>query len=88
MLLGVDQRLAHLHLDWNIQLDTFGIERVVLGVVGRQLKPMRVQVSADKSEVLNGSLELPYAIHTHIGVEAQHSAETVGVLLNGARHHL
>jgi hypothetical protein len=68
VLLGVDQRLADLHLHRNIQLDTFGIEGVVLGVVGRQLKPVWVEVRPDKSEIFDRGLELPHAIHTHVGI--------------------
>ena len=49
---------------------------------------MRIQVGADEAEVPHGNLQLPDTIHAHEGIQTQHAAEAVWILLNRSRYHL
>ena len=78
----VDQALAHLQLHRHVEFDAFVIERIPLGMVGRQLEPVRIEMRADEAKVGDGALEFLYALAQPGRVEAGEAREAVGMLLH------
>ena len=88
MLLRIDHGLPDLHLYRDVEFDALGVEGVILRMIGRQFEPVRIQVCADKTEILHCIFEFAYTIHAHERVNADQSGEMFRMRLHGIGDYL
>ena len=51
MLGRIDHRLADLQLIGDVELHAFGVEWIILGVIRREVEPVRIAMGADESVI-------------------------------------
>ncbi len=80
-ILLIDQVLADLHHDRNIELDALGVDWEDIRMVGRDIEPVRVIVRAHETELFNRIFEIVELLHPERGVDARQSGKTIRVSL-------
>ena len=76
----VDHRLADLELIGHAKLHAFGVERIVFGMVGCQVEPVRIAMGADEAVVADRALKFAHAAHAHERIDADQAVEAVRML--------
>ena len=82
----IAQAVADLHHKRNLQLAALGINGVIAGMVGRQAKPVRVEMGAHKSILFDRVFQVAQALHPPGGVNPGQPGKAVRVALTDVRH--
>ena len=84
----VDHGLPHLELHRHVQLRALGVEGIPLGVVGRELEPVGIEMRADEAVFPHALLQFAHAPHAFRGVQSGQPVEAVRMAVDRLGHRL